>query len=173
MSNKRKFAKNILRLYKDYSDEEIYNMILESLPKYMKLIKSRKIASEILKSYNLILYSDSANKRFEMKHIKLMICADLRKIVIPETLFDVEPTIDDVTKRLTENKLESVRLIDEYCYKWDGYCGGGEWNIEKIIHSDEYDGSHIRKLEVCNFYNRIINDVKKSYETKKLVLTKK
>ena len=47
MSQNKKFEKNILRLYRNYSDEEIYNMVLESLPKYIKLIKSEEIAKEI------------------------------------------------------------------------------------------------------------------------------
>lgn len=173
MSQNKKFEKNILRLYRNYSDEEIYNMVLESLPKYIKLIKSEEIAKEILKKYNLTLYYDSRNERVKMKYIKLMICAHLKKIMIPEELFHVEITIDDIIKRITENKLESARLIDEYCYKWDGYCGNGLWNIEEIIHSNEYDGANIRQKEIYKLYNNIIHDVKKSYEAKQLVLTKK
>jgi len=71
----------------------------------------------------------------------------------------------------TENKYEMVSTIDEYCYKWDGYCGDGQWDVEEIINSDEYDGATIREMEVCKFYNDIIDNVKEFYEAKKLVLT--
>jgi len=162
--SKKRFEKNIIRLYAKYTDEEIYNMLLESLPKYIKLVKSEEIAKEILKQYNLTLYTDSGNERFKWNHTKLIICAKLRGIEIPE--FDVEVTIDDIIERITENKYEDICTIDEYCYKWDGYCGDNVWGIEEIINSDEYDGADIRMIEIANYYNKIIND------TKKLVLKK-
>jgi len=166
-----KFNKNILSLYKRYTDDEIYNMVEQSLPRYIKLTKSEEIAKEYLKKHNTPLYRNSGNERIKIQHSKLMICAKLRNINVPESLYAVEVTVNDIIQRIIENKYEMVSTIDEYCYKWDGYCGDGQWDVEEIINSDEYDGATIREMEVCKFYNDIIDNVKEFYEAKKLVLT--
>ena len=173
MAIEHKIQKNILRLYKDYSNEEILKMVLESLPRYIKLVKSEEIAKEILKEYNTVLLSFSPNSYFKKQHQKLMVCAKLREISIPDEAYDVLVTVNDIIERIKETQSEEISIIDEYCYKYDGYCGNGMWNIEEIINQEEYDGAWIRMDEVRCFYEEIINNIKERYNEKTLTKIKK
>lgn len=52
MSKSGKIRKNILKQFKDFSDEEILYLLQNAISEYIKLTESKKIAREILIKYN-------------------------------------------------------------------------------------------------------------------------
>jgi len=159
MASQRKYMKNVLRKYSMFSNEELLTMIEDSLPKYIKLVKSEQIAIDILKSHNRPVWSGHEN--FKFCHSQMMMCADLRGISVPNHLYDVNITINDIIERIEEFEYRELKTIDEYNYKYEGYVGNGIFTSDELV--GPYDGAEIMQMEVHASYTKIIDNVIETY----------
>ena len=76
-------------------------------------------------------------------------------------------TLDDIIARLKENCSEEVNLIDEYCYRYDGYCGNGLWNVPGYVYESGTIGADLKMHEVSELYDEIIEETINEYSNKK------
>lgn len=97
----KQIEKNNLSLFQEYSNEELLVILKSTIFEYLKIVESEKIAQHILREYcfpRTFMYNLTIKKRF----FKLMHCANLRNLEIPNEWFQIEILNSDVIDRLDE-----------------------------------------------------------------------
>ena len=158
MSKNGKIRKNILKQFKEFSDEELLCLLQKCISEYVKLIESKKYAKEILIKYNVISYYSSI-ENIEKRYFRLHECAKLRGLFIPSEWYNVEITDEDIINRLLEFAHNERMWIDKHNYLFN--LVNTDFDNDVIISSseniDDLYPSDIEQLKVTVLYNEIID----------------
>lgn len=171
MISQRRQEKNILREFKHLSDGELMLEIHNELTKFMILTKSEEEATRILGKYGKSACFNFNNYK-KVKYYKLMVCAGLINLIIPNDWYDVLITDDDIIERINEIRNDDIKWIDEYFYIYNSSSCYICDNLEENIINDRKNEvillpSNIKIDEIIKFYNDVIT--KEFCNNKKLV----
>lgn len=161
MSKYGKYKKSVLKSYSVYSDEHIREMAIKSLNNYVKLEKIEQLVSFILDDYGLFLYADSISEKEKYEHERLMLCCQLRGIVVSNISTDVEVTDEDIIKLIEKNRCIELEAVDRYSYRYDACYDEG-----KKIPEDSYFISDEKKEEINQIYDIIIGNIREDRKRK-------
>ena len=155
--NNRSKEESILREFKHLSEADLMIEIRNIIVNYVILTKSEEEASKILEKYDKKTCFDFNNWRKE-KYYKLMLCAKLMNLFIPNEWYDVDITNDDIIERIIEFRNDEIKWVNENSYIYDG-C---------LINDEESEfislPSNIEINKIINFYFDIIE---KEFDCKK------
>lgn len=161
MSKYGKYKKSVLKDYLVYSDEQIREMAINSLNNYAKLEKIEQLVSFILDDYGLFLYADSISEKEKHEHERLMLCCQLRGIVVSNITTDVEVTDEDIIKLIEKNRCVELKAVDSYSYRYDACYDEG-----KIIPEGSYFISDEKKEEINQLYDIIVDNIREDRKRK-------
>ena len=145
----------ILREFAHLSESDLMVEIYDAVREFAILTKSEEIAVKILEKYGKRVYFDF-NDYKKVKYFKLMICAELMNLFIPESWYDVCITDDDVIKRIIELRNDEIKWLNDHSYIYDSlsfndYDTYVQENSESVVLP-----SDIKIDEIIAFYNGII-----------------
>ncbi len=146
----------------NYSNGQIWEIACELFKDYAIFQKSHEIATNILAAHGLFMMSKFSHQK-ALKNMKSEISK--RGMKLPETYYDIEISLDDIIKRIEENKALEIEYIKKYSYTWNGYAGNDSWNNS---HINAELGANIRISEITRKYDKIIENIKKHNEGIKL-----
>ena len=140
---------NILREFRHLSEADLMIEIHDVITKYAILTKSEKEAIKILERHGKKACFDF-NDWKKVKYYKLMACAKLMNLVIPNEWYDVDITNDDIIERIIEFRNAEIKWVNENSYVYDGCLINDEESEVIPLPSD------IEIDKIINFYFDII-----------------
>lgn len=158
MGKNGKIRKNILKQFKDFSDEELLCLLQKAISEYVKFTESKKCAKEILIKYNVISYY-SSNENIEKRYFRLLECAKLRGLSVPSEWYNVDITDEDVISRLLEFAHSERMWIDKHNYLFDLVDINFYTNtiVSSSEETDDFCLSDKEQLRVTDLYDEIID----------------
>lgn len=154
LNQERKETTNMERTY---TNGEIYEIAIKLFKDYEVFKKSQEEAEKILAQHRLVIMT-SFRHQTALKKIK----EELKKrgISYPRQE-EVEISIEDIIKRIEENKELEIIYIKEYKETWHGYIGKDNWD-RNYIHAQKGYETRIREISLA--YNNIIETLKNKQE---------
>ena len=105
----------LLKIYENYSNEDLRDSIISVINEYGILTKSELVAERILETYGIKFYYIHENFKRNVK--RMILCARIRGIVLPENANYVEITLEDVIERISENESFQECMFKNYDFK--------------------------------------------------------
>ena len=160
--------KYLLRKYAGFSNKELVNLVREKSILYSRLIDSENIARKVLANHGRFFHK--RNEAFKYNYLKLLKGAALRGVNTDKIVKEYNATLEDIISRIEENRYKEASIIDEYCYKYDGYCGAGNWNLPNFHYEEGQIGADIMTAEVSELYDQIVEEVTEKYSDRKVLV---
>lgn len=152
---KEKDEKNLLKQFEYFSNEMLLNLIKRNFPKYILLVKSEQKAIDFMKSRGINSFP-ILNKIIKERTEKLVEIAKQRSITIPDELYLVEISTDDIIARIQQFKQEEIHWIKKHSYFYDLTDSDYDTNdIMNLTTANCTTEQAIRKIE--SYYNFLIN----------------
>ena len=105
----------LLKIYENYSNDDLRDSVIEGISEYDILTKSEMIAKKILETYGIKFYY--VHEDFKRNVKKMMLCARIRGITLPESVYYGEITLEDIIERISENEAFQESLCKDYDFK--------------------------------------------------------
>lgn len=148
-------------LLKEYTDEKLEEILIDSTIKYYTILESEKEAKSVLKEYKQEYFD--VHQEFKKHYFTLREYARSRNIIMPFNSMNFEITMEDVIERLRESEAGYIALIYRHADNYYGYLGCGVFEKDNNTSLDENVGANIRAKEIEDIYEEIINN----YENRK------
>lgn len=153
--DKKKYERDILLFFRDYSNQELLDKISENIYFYRRLKKIEPFVIEILNKYGAHYFRNYES--FKVYFAKVLYCAKLRGLKYRNVEYRIK--IDDIIEMIYINRdLEIDNVLENFSYYF-GYLGNNNWNNFDNISFDTDTGLDIKVSEIKVFYEQIINAI--------------